>query len=129
VIRKALILTVGLGLTACASEFHSPIVGVIGNERAQGQATARMDGNGTFQVMTARGLECTGRYDSRDMNPTIRATATCNDGRTGTCIITRNIQRMTGTAICSDSRREFARFVFGDVSFAEAFGESRATTN
>lgn len=126
--RWAYTMGIVIVVASCGDAILSPVVGVIGSERAQGQAVARWDGSGSFSVATPRGLECQGTYDALDSNPTIRAAAKCNDGRTGTCIITRNIARMTGSAICSDSRGAFGRFVFGDVSFSEAFGEGGAKT-
>ncbi len=127
---RAVALSLGiLALAACATEFHAPVSGVIGEQRAQGQSTARIDGNGTFFVETVSGLRCEGTYDALDINPTIRAKATCNDGRSGTLLITRNISRGTGTAIGRLNDGTDARFVFGDISFAEAFGDSAARTN
>ena len=126
---KHLIYLTGISLLiAGCGEVQVPVVGVVGNERAQGQATARMDGEGTFFIATPRGLECKGTYDALDMNPTIKTPVSCNDGRTGTCIITRNLARSTGSAICSDTRGVLGRFVFGDVSFNEALGDGGATT-
>jgi hypothetical protein len=126
--KNIYIVGVAILLTGCGDAIQSPVVGMLGSERAQGQAVARWDGTGTFFVATPRGLECNGTYDALDTNPTIRATATCNNGRTGTCIITRNIARMTGSAICSDNRGTFGRFVFGDISFTETFNEGGVQT-
>lgn len=127
--NKLFYFAAAMALAGCATEFHAPVSGVIGRERAQGQSTARLDGNGTFTVSTLSGLTCNGTYNSLDQNPTIAANTTCNDGRTGRLLITRNINRGTGTVIGRLSDGTDARFVFGDISFAEAFGESGAATN
>ncbi len=126
--RKTIAIISVCAVTACATEQHLPVSGVIGTQRAQGQSTARTSGDGTFYAETTTGLRCAGEYDSLDLSPTIRATTTCNDGRTGRLLITRNIMRGTGTAIGRLNDGTEARFVFGDIAFAEAFGDSAAKT-
>ncbi|WP_371398887.1 hypothetical protein [Marinovum algicola] len=110
-------------LAGCVSEYSGPVSGVIGPERAQGQFTAKLDGAGTFFVLTTRGLRCEGTYDSLSRQPTITADVACNDGRTGTMILTRSMNQLSGTAIGRLNDGTQGQFVFGDITFDQAFGD------
>lgn len=111
-----------LGLVACADSFSVPVTGNIGRDAAQGQATASLSGDGTFWVLTTRGLRCDGIYDDNSTEPTISAKVTCNDGRTGNAIITRTLDMLSGTVIARLSDGTEGRFVFGNLSYEQAFG-------
>lgn len=126
--KRLVMLPCVLALAACATEFSVPVTGKIGNEPAQGAATARMDGNGTFFALTSRGMRCDGTYDSRDTSPTIVALATCSDGRKGNLIITRSLDGASGTVIGRLNDGTEARFVFGNLSYGQAFDGSSAAT-
>jgi hypothetical protein len=116
-------------LTACATEFSVPVTGFIGSDQALGQTTARLDGNGTFSVSTLSGLTCQGTYDSLDSNPSITAPASCSDGRSGTLLIARNTMTGGGTVIGRLNDGTDARFVFGNLTFNQAFGGTASQTN
>lgn len=122
------ILAATLLFAGCATEFSVPVTGAIGKEPAQGTATARMSGDGAFWVATTRGLRCEGSYDSKSRDPTITAPVTCNDGRTGNLIITRTLDGVSGTVIGRLSDGTESRFVFGNLSFDQAFGGSGSQT-
>lgn len=110
-------------LSGCATEVSAPVSGEIGRERAQGQYTARLSGEGSYFVLTSRGLRCDGTYDSLTTQPTITSQTACNDGRTGTLILTRSPRGGSGTAIGRLNDGTEARFVFGDLTFNQAFGD------
>lgn len=123
--KKVCLLLFALG--ACG-EIAVPVTGEIGGNLAQGQATARLSGEGTFDVATLDGLTCTGVYDALDTSPTITAPTTCSDGRTGKLIITRSMNGLSGTVIGRLSDGTEARFVFGDVAFSQQTGDGFTST-
>jgi hypothetical protein len=114
-------------LAGCATELSVPVTGFIGNEPAIGQTTARLSGQGDFTASTLDGLVCSGTYDSLDTSPSITIPATCNDGRTGTLIVARNTMTGGGTAIGRLSDGTEARFVYGNLTFEQAFGGATAS--
>ena len=119
---KYIAILVGtIALSGCSTEFSVPVTGEIGNTPAQGTATARLNGDGTFKVANLDGLTCQGDYDALDNSPTITTDATCSDGRTGKLIITRTLNGLSGTVIGRLSDGTNARFVFGDLTFGQAF--------
>jgi len=54
--------------------------------------------------------------------PTIEAPVNCNDGRTGRLLITRTMDMVSGTVIGQLSDGTQGRFVFGNLTFDQAFG-------
>ena len=111
-------------LSGCATSFSVPVTGVLGQQAAQGQATARLSGEGDFWVLTTRGLRCEGTYDSLSSEPTITAGLNCNDGRTGNAIITRALDGLSGTVIGRLNDGTEGRFVFGNLRFDQAFAQT-----
>ncbi|MFD2175651.1 hypothetical protein [Rhodobacter lacus] len=122
----ALLISAAIVLSGC--EFSVPVTGMIGKEPAQGSATAKTSGIGTFEASTIDGLTCKGTYDSLTQTPTIWADVTCNDGRTGRLLITRSMDQLSGTATGKLSDGSMGRFVFGNLAFDQAFGSGSATT-
>jgi hypothetical protein len=103
--------------------FSIPVTGQLSNGlAASGQATARSDGRGTFWVQFPAGPRCSGDYNVRDPNPTIVVPVSCTDGRRGETVITRQAGLMSGTAIVALNDRTRGQFVFGDLTFSQAFG-------
>lgn len=120
-------MAVGLvALAGCATSFAVPVTGMIGGEAAQGEAVARTDGNGTFWIETVDGLRCDGTYDALITAPTIRVPVKCSDGRTGSLLATR--QGGSGTVIGKLNDGTEGRFVFGNLSFSQAFPGGEAVT-
>lgn len=113
-------------LAGCVSQFAVPVTGMLGDQAAQGEAVASTDGSGTFWVENIDGLRCDGTYDSKVTDPTIRVPVRCSDGRTGTLLATR--QGMSGTVIGKLSDGTEGRFVFGNLSFSQAFPGGGAVT-
>jgi hypothetical protein len=111
-----------LALVGCG-EITVPIRGQIGTEQAIGLVTARFNGAGTFTITTESRLECEGTYDSWTRALTITAPVVCNDGRTGTAIITRLPDLYSGTVTGTLSDGTEGKLVFGDLAFETAFGE------
>lgn len=119
-------ISAALLISGCATEFSVPVIGTLGSQPAQGQATARTSGDGTFWVATTSGLRCQGTYDSLDRSPTIAAPVSCSDGRTGTLLITRTLDALSGTVIGQLNDGTQGRFVFGNLTFDQAFGGTTA---
>jgi hypothetical protein len=115
-----------MGLVGCG-EITVPVRGEIGTEQAIGLVTARFNGAGTFTITTETRLDCSGTYDSWTRELTITAPVTCNDGRTGTAIITRLPDLYSGTVIGTLSDGTEGKFVFGDLAFETAFGPEANT--
>lgn len=116
-------LSASIGLSACS--YSVPVTGTIGDTPVQGQATAKAP-TGDFWVMSTTGLRCDGTYDSMTSAPTITAPVKCNDGRTGDLIITRTLDMLSGTVIGRLSDGTEGRFVFGNLTYAQAFGGTTA---
>lgn len=123
---RRIVLAIAFATSACASEFAVPVTGQIGETIAQGEARARMDGNGTFSVATLDGLTCSGTYDSLNSAPTIQVPLSCSDGRTGRMLVTR--AGMSGTVVGRLSDGTEGRFVFGDLVFSNVFPGGGAAT-
>lgn len=123
--RSALCICV-LGLAGCGS-LSVPVTGFVGDQPAQGEATAKLSGAGTFWVMTTSGLRCEGIYDSITTRPTITSPVECSDGRSGTAIITRTMDQVSGTVIARLTDGTEGRFVFGNLQFDQAFARTNPT--
>jgi hypothetical protein len=116
---KKLALIAAMGLAGCATEINVPVTGQIGDAAAAGNAYGNISGEGRFTAMTLDGLQCQGEYDPLSPEPTISSAVTCNDGRTGTVIITRGLDGLSGTAIGRLSDGTEARFVFGNLAYGQ----------
>ncbi len=116
--HRAMLAAAMIALTGC--DYSVPVTGRIGNDLAQGQSTASLSG-GTFSVTSIRGLQCQGTYDALSREPTIVAPVSCADGRSGNLIITRTMDGMSGTVIGRLNDGTEAQFVFGDLTFQQAF--------
>lgn len=104
--------------------FSIPVTGQLSNGNAAfGQATARSDGLGTFWVKVPGAERCSGAYRVADTNPTLIVPVSCNDGRLGEAVITRQADLMSGSAIVKLSDGTKGQFVFGDIRFDQAFGQ------
>jgi hypothetical protein len=108
-----------------ACSFSVPVTGSLGGQAAQGAATAKANGAGTFYVVTIDGLRCDGTYDAMTDAPTITAPVKCNDGRTGQLVITRSMDGLSGTVMGRLNDGTEGRFVFGNLRFDQTFGDGR----
>lgn len=119
-----------LCLYACAgAQFTVPITGQLTDgTAATGEATARIDGNGTFWVKIPGGPKCSGSYDALATNPTIVVPVECDDGRKGESVIARRAGGLSGTAIVTLADGTKGQFVFGDLTYNQAFGSGAAKT-
>lgn len=107
-----------------------PVTGQIGDGTpAAGEATARTDGKGTFWVQVPGGLNCSGNYNSLVVKPTLVVPVSCTDGRTGEAVITRQMDYTSGTAIVTLSDGTKGQFVFGNITFDQAYGVGSAKTH
>lgn len=132
----AFTVLVAAGLTACVSAqpgapaamFALPVTGQFGSTPAAGQVTAFNNGVGTFWVMTPGGARCAGEYQVRDPNPALVLTGKCSDGKTGQIVVTRTPDLMSGSAIVRLSNGTRGQFVFGNITYAQAFGAGGTAT-
>lgn len=82
----------------------------------RGSTTASMSG-GTFEATNGR-LTCAGTYDAFSQSVTLTAKVTCNDGRTGFVIATREAGLQSGAGRIRLSDGSEADFVFGKAASA-----------
>ncbi|WP_056200302.1 hypothetical protein [Methylobacterium sp. Leaf123] len=95
---------------------------------AAGQATGYNTGVGEFWVAFPGSIRCSGTWSVRDPNPTIIIPVTCGARVYGEAIVTRQAGFMTGSAIVALSNGKRGQFVFGDLSYEQAFGQGRVRT-
>lgn len=127
--RAQFIFLAALALGGCVSEFKFPVSGQMGDGTPMnGQAVAKLNGEGSFFVAEPGGLRCDGRYDSRNSDPTLIVPVVCTDGTTGEAVITRQMDMMSGTVIARLDDGRTGQFVFGDLSFNQAFGAGAVGT-
>lgn len=120
--RKRTEIAAAAALLAIAGCTYSlPVVGELDGEPAQGTSVVSA-AEGRFTVTAVSGLSCSGTHSSTDTSVTITAQVTCNDGQTGTALITRKSNFISGTAVIRLSGGRTGRFVFGDLSYGEEFG-------
>lgn len=127
--RALPIMVVAVAAVAgCVDHITLPVVGQMDDGTVfQGQTTGRLNGIGDFQVQTIDGHSCSGRYNSLDESPTIRADLTCSDGRTGTLLSTRTADYLSGTGRVMLSDGAQGQFVFGDLVYSAPVGTGGAT--
>ena len=115
---KKLAMVAFLVTSACASQISLPVVGKLSNgDTAQGNVTVDLVSyEGTFNMVTLRGLECSGQYDAKTSISTILIPVSCNNGQTGTVIATRDASKVAGTATAKLKNGMSGRFLFGNVS-------------
>ncbi|GJD62132.1 hypothetical protein [Methylobacterium frigidaeris] len=109
--------------------FAIPVTGQLTNGiAAAGQATGYRHGLGEFWVAFPGSIRCTGTWSVRDPNPTIVMPVTCGARVRGEAIVTRQPGFMTGSAIVALSNGQRGQFVFGDLTYEQAFGQGRVRT-
>lgn len=109
--------------------FAIPITGQLANgTAAAGQATGYDNGVGEFWVAFPGSIRCTGSWSVRDPNPTIVIPVKCGARVRGEAIVTRQASFMTGSAIVGLSNGQRGQFVFGDLTYEQAFGQGRVRT-
>lgn len=109
--------------------FAIPITGQLTNgAAAAGQATGFDNGVGEFWVAFPGSMRCAGNWSVRDRNPTIVIPVTCGARVSGEVIVTRQAGLMTGSAIVALSNGQRGQFVFGDLTYDQAFGLGRVRT-
>ena len=114
---------------APAPIFAIPITGQLANgNAAAGQATGFNNGVGEFWVAFPGSIRCTGSWSVRDPNPTIVIPVTCGARVRGEAIVTRQAGFMTGSAIVALNNGQRGQFVFGELSYEQAFGQGRVRT-
>lgn len=116
-------ISAALLLAGCAAvKISVPVTGQLNGVAAAGQAVGRGDGVGTFWAQIPGGLRCEGKYDSLDHNPSFVVPVTCSNGTTGEMVVTRALDRVSGSGIVALSDGSKGQFVFGNLKFDQAFG-------
>jgi len=124
------VLLPGAAVAQPAPLFAIPITGQLTNgAAAAGQATGYSSGVGEFWVAFPGSIRCTGTWAVRDPNPTIVIPVTCGPRVHGEAIVTRQAGFMTGSAIVALSNGKRGQFVFGDLTYDQAFGMGRVRTH
>lgn len=100
-----------------------PVTGQFASTPAAGQITAFNNGVGTFWVQIPGGARCTGDYQVRDPNPALVLQGKCSNGRQGQIVVTRTPDLMSGSAIVKLSDGTRGQFVFGNLTYGQAFGQ------
>lgn len=122
-------LLIGTASAQPAPIFAIPITGQLANGyAAAGQATGYDNGVGEFWVAFPGSIRCTGSWSVRDPNPTIVIPVACGSRLKGEAIVTRQAGLMTGSAIVALSNGQRGQFVFGDLTYEQAFGQGRVRT-
>ncbi|QRE74630.1 hypothetical protein [Methylobacterium aquaticum] len=122
-------LLIGTASAQPAPIFAIPITGQLANgHAAAGQATGYDNGVGEFWVAFPGSIRCTGSWSVRDPNPTIVIPVACGSRLKGEAIVTRQAGLMTGSAIVALSNGQRGQFVFGDLTYEQAFGQGRVRT-
>ena len=123
------VLLPGVAVAQPAPLFAISITGQLTNgSPAAGQATGYNNGVGEFWVAFPGSIRCSGTWAVRDQNPTIIIPVTCGARVHGEAIVTRQAGFMTGSAIVALSNGKRGQFVFGDVTYEQAFGQGRVRT-
>lgn len=120
--RSAATLIPAALVAACAgTPIETPVVGRTSTgEAMQGTATVVIgEKPGVFMVQAPSGLSCRGAFDDETPVKTIVIDVTCNDGRTGTVVSTRDASNAKGTAIAELSDGMRAEFIWGVISAEE----------
>ena len=119
-----IVFALGAALAGCAQELRVPVTGQTSSGvPAAGEAIARTSGEGEFWVKIPGSTRCKGTYDSLSMSPTLVVDVRCDDGRSGEAVVTRQADFVSGSAIVRLNDGTRAQFVFGDVTFEQAFGD------
>jgi hypothetical protein len=115
-----------LGLLACACqpvEFSVPVVGQFSNGVAAiGQATTRRDGQGWFSVQVPGRFQCQGTYNALSVKASLVVPVACSDGRRGEVVAAIQLDGLSGSGVARFNDGTTARFVFGNLTFEQAFG-------
>ncbi|MBN9317714.1 MAG: hypothetical protein J0I99_18395 [Devosia sp.] len=106
--------------------FRLPVTGQFGAMPAAGQITAFNNGVGTFWVQTPGDARCSGEYQVRDPNPALVLAGKCSNGKSGQIVVTRTPDLMSGSAIVRLSDGTRGQFVFGNLTYAQTFGQGGA---
>jgi hypothetical protein len=112
--RNALLLTLAFGSAGCATTpITVPVAVITGGHILRGENTASLS-SASFSVTDGK-LTCVGSYDPLNTSRTITVAVTCNDGRTGIAIATRDSPISGGGKVTLSDGSE-GTFIFGDAA-------------
>jgi hypothetical protein len=109
------LLLATVALAGCAVTWPVAVISKNG-QILRGTATASLTG-GSFEATDGK-LTCSGNYDALSESITLNAKVTCNDGRTGFAIVTRDRGLQSGSGRIRLSDGTEADFVFGAAAQA-----------
>ena len=110
--KFVLVGTLGFALTGCATTIPVAVITKDG-KTLRGTNSVSM-AEGSFTVSDGK-LTCAGSYNPLNSSRTITVTLTCNDGRTGIAIATRD-SSLSGGGTVRLSDGSDGTFVFGDAA-------------
>lgn len=112
-------------LAACVpAEYSFPIVGKLSSGvAAAGQGTSRSTGEGVFWVQVPGEYRCDGTYNALDRSPSFVIPVRCSNGLRGQVVVAMQQDRYSGTAILKLSNGQRGQFVFGRLTYEQAFGQ------
>ncbi len=109
-------------LAGCAGEITAPVTGrLLDGTPIVGSATGKVTGEGTFSVQIPGGITCGGTYNAFDMSQRLILPVVCTDGRSGTAVVDRTRDGLSGSAVVTLTDGTVGRVVFGRVTFEQAF--------
>ncbi len=112
--RYLTICAAGLLLSSCGSYTTPAAVKFDDGTALLGTTTAAISG-GHFQLSTPdKSLICGGTYDALDMKTVITIPVSCNDGRYGSAVITRNRDGLGGRGYVTTSDGKRGVVAFGN---------------
>lgn len=119
-------IAVLLSLGACDTGRRFAITGqTASGSPASGEVVAMGNGAGTVTVKFPAGLRCKGEYDWRDRKPVFTVPLDCGNGIRGEGVVKRYRPGIRGMATVSLNNGVSGRFVYGAMTFEEAYGEPR----
>lgn len=113
--RKFFVLSAALLLGGCSTTWPVVVISKDGHT-LKGTATASLSG-GEFHATDGK-LTCGGTYDALSQSLTINAKVTCNDGRVGFMVATRDRGLQSGSGHIRLNDGTEADFIFGDAAAA-----------
>jgi hypothetical protein len=110
--RSVFLLVIAIGASGCATTVPVAVI-LHDGHILRGENSASLS-SGTFSVTDGK-LSCAGSYDPLNESQTITVTVTCNDGRTGIAIATRD-SALSGGGKVTLSDGSDGTFIFGNAA-------------
>jgi hypothetical protein len=123
------VVTTALVVGACQpTNISFPVTGRLSDGRILiGEATARSDGTGRFQVRAPGTFRCEGGYDPFAASASMVIPFACSDGRRGEAVVAIGMDRSSAWGHVRLDNGVTGHVVIGDITFAQAFGSMSRT--